>query len=458
MRVLGAPLRWLRAAPVADPVDRRNAPMLQIVLLLFATLPMLAWGYRAFFVDIPWRQGEQASMLLSIGTSLVALSGMVLIRRGRFRWAARQLLMVFAVSLCVSYWTAGFGAQRFEQPVLAVFMAIAALVVGRSALWAMFLSICLAFALGVKADLPNADVDIGDGLISAAIFLLIAIVLDRTSASLRSSLLEATRRAEDLEAARARLEQEVEQRRLIEDRLVHAQKVQAVARLASGLNHDFSHLLMLVLGYTRQGQQASDIGEARQALAGVESAARRANAVSQKLLVFSRQGERFVQTIDLSNVVEELHPLLKQSLQPGVGLRLDLTPGLFVEADASEIELVLLNLVSNANDATRQGDLVELTTRRSGEGRVLLTCRDTGVGLSEDARQHLFDSFFTTKPEGQGAGLGLAMIYDVMERQGGRVWAESAPDMGATFSLEFKASAEAPASAGVEKPAAVPGG
>jgi signal transduction histidine kinase len=432
---------------VLDPVDRRNAPMLQIVLLLFATLPMLAWGYRGLLMDVPWRPGEQVSMYLSVSLSIVALSGLVLIRRGRFQWAARQTLVVFAVSLCISYWTGGFTSQRFEQPVLAVYMAIAALVVGRSALWAMFLSICLAFALGIASEMPASsglDLDfIGDGVISAAIFLIIALVLDRTSASLRSSLLEATHRAEDLELARAQLQQEVEQRRLVEDRLVHAQKVQAVARLASGLNHDFNHLLTLVLGYAHQGQRASDMDAMQVAFAGVESAARRANAVSQKLLIFSRQGERVIQRIELSRLIEELHPLLRQTLQPGVNLRLDLTPGLFVDADIAEVELVLLNLVSNANDATADGDLVELTVTKGEDGTVLVVCRDTGVGLSEQAREHLFESFFTTKAEGEGSGLGLALIYDVMERQGGSVGAESAPGLGATFRLAFKASDDA---------------
>ncbi len=118
--------------------------------------------------------------------SAVALFGVVLIRWGRYRWAAYQLLAVFAISVCASYAAGGFGSQRFEQPVLTIPLAIAALAVGRPALWAMFAAIMVAFWLGVRTDLPQDA--FGDAVISGAIFLLIALIFDRTSAALRQAL------------------------------------------------------------------------------------------------------------------------------------------------------------------------------------------------------------------------------------------------------------------------------
>lgn len=449
-RLWHAPARWLRAVPIADPVDLRNAPMFQVVLLLFGTVPVAAWLYRAIAVPVAWRPGELTSLALSALFSAVALLGVVLIRFGRFRWAAYQTLCVFAISVVASYAASGFDGQRFEQPVLVVPMAIAALAVGRPALWTMFAIVALSFAIGTYVDIGNGEPGdfIGDALISGVIFLLIAVVMDRTSAALRQSLRDAQARAEQLGIAHGTLQREVAERQRIEEQLVNAKKVEAVARLAAGLNHDFNHLLSLVLGHVRQGRRAGDAQAVAAAFDGIESAARRATAVSGKLLSFSRQDEPQAEMLDLGEVVAALQPLLKQALKPGIALEVQVPPGLQVQFDRHQLELILLNLVANADDAMEHGGRVTLQGRRVG-GEAWLQCRDTGPGIPADLHDRIFEPFFTTKPPGQGTGLGLAMANALMQRHGARIWVDAQTGTGAAFVLSFPHEhAQPPALAG----------
>src|SRR5690606_8472389 len=226
--------------------------------------------------------------------SAVALFGVVLVRRGRFQWAARQLLAVIALSMLVAYAGAGFVAQRHEQPLLVVWIALAGLMVGRRALWSMYACIVAAFVIGYVNDwfafASETDVVsdlVIDCVINCLVYLLIAVVVDRGVFALRSSLAEANRRGDELALANRRLEAEMTERAKVQEQLIHAQKVEAIGRLASGVAHDFNHLLGLVLGYARRAD-VDDPAARRGALAGIESAARRARSVTHKLLHFGR--------------------------------------------------------------------------------------------------------------------------------------------------------------------------
>ena len=442
LSVLAQPVRWLRNVPVADPVDLRNAPMLQLVLLLLGGLPPLAWAYRAFAMDVPWREGEVGSMALSLLLSVVALSGFVLVRMGHFRWAAYQLLAVFAVSVCLSYAGSGFGAQRFEQPVLTVCMVIAALVVGRAALWGVTAAIWIAFGLGVWSEwsADGSAALVVDGLISGAIFLLIAVVLDRASSALRQSLAEARAKGREANEAYVRLQGAVEQRRKVEQQLVHARKIEAVARLAAGLNHDFNHLLSLILGYVQQAKRGQTAEKGRGSLPGPGRAVRKADALTRRLLTFSRQNDPVIERHELREVVEELAPLLRQTVSPGVRVHTDIPAGLWVEFDRDQLGLILLNLLSNADDAMRGTGDVQLVAHGTAN-EVWLVCSDSGPGIAAELQDAIFEPFVTSKPAGQGTGLGLAMARDLMSSQGGSIAVESTPGRGATFRLRFVRSA-----------------
>lgn len=442
-RLWRVPLAWWRDVPILDPVDRRNAPMLQLISLLLAVLPALAWAYRAFVVDIPWRAGELTSMVLSLSVCLGAAISFVLIRYGRFVWASRLLLLVFAATVVPAYLATGFGAQRFEQPVLVIWMAIAGLVVGRGALWLMFACIAAAFFLGIAVDVSrqgDATALYGDAAFSAAMFLMIAIVLDRSSVALRKSLNDATERGNQLAAANERLRQEIGEREFAQEQLVHARKVEAVGRLAGGVAHDFGNVLAVITGYARKGLRAGGMEEGRRSLEGIEAAARRATLLIHKLMAFARQDQHAEETFDAVGALADVQAMLRQLLKPEVELRFD-RPSVVapIRMDKDRFDLMVLNIAANADHAMPHGGVFSVSVERKDNGAVVLKFADTGSGMDEDVLSRIFDPFFTTKGEGEGTGLGLSVIRDLVNRAGGTISATSQLGVGTTFNVALPA-------------------
>ena len=444
-RLWRVPLAWWREVPIADPVDRRNAPMLQLISLLLAVLPALAWAYRAFAVDIPWRPGELTSMGLSLSVCLAAATSFVLIRYGRFVWASRLLLLVFAATVVPAYLATGFGAQRFEQPVLVIWMAIAGLVVGRGALWLMLACIVAAFFLGISVDVsPQGDAAAlyGDAAFSAAMFLMIAIVLDRSSVALRKSLDDATERGNQLAAVNERLRQEIGERELAQEQLVHARKVEAVGRLAGGVAHDFGNMLAVISGYARKGLRAGEIDESRRSLEGIEAAARRATLLIHKLKAFARQDEHAEETFDAVGALADVQAMLRQLLKPAVELRFDRPNAPApIRMDRDRFDLMVLNIAANADHAMPGGGVFSISVAREDDGAIVLEFADTGSGMDDDVLARIFDPFFTTKGEGEGTGLGLSVIRDLVSRAGGTISATSQVGIGTTFTVKLPAPA-----------------
>jgi signal transduction histidine kinase len=432
-------LDWFRDVPIADPVDRRNAPMIQVISLLLAMLPPLAWIYRAS-VDIPWRPGEIASMVFSLAVSAAAGASFWLIRRGRFGAASYLLLAVFAVTVVPSYLSTGFDAQVYEQPILVIWMAIAGLVIGRRALWVMFACIAVAFCGGMWLEIAR-DGEVYNRLVDLAarfaMFLMIAVVLDRSSVALRESLREANQRGNALAESNRLLEQEARERERAQEQLIHAQKVEAVGRLASGVAHDFGNLLSLILGYAGRGKRQDDPAALKEALAGVESAARRATLVTHKLLAFARQDETHLQTFDAGESLRELRPMLRQLFDPTVDVRLDVAEGLRpIRFDRTQFELMVLNIAANANHAMPGGGVFEVTAGTGASG-VAIGFRDTGTGMTPEVQARAFDPFFTTKPAGEGTGLGLSVARDLIQRAGGRIGVDSVVGAGTVIRIEL---------------------
>ncbi|RPE81663.1 sensor histidine kinase [Vulcaniibacterium tengchongense] len=452
---------WLTRVPIDDPVDRRNAPMLQIVLLLLGLAPPLLWGYRIALSTIPWRGWETYSLALSLSLSAVSLFSFFLIRRGRFRWALLQFLGAVAVVMMLSYAGNGFDANRYEQPVQMIWLIVAGLMLGPGALWLMYGWITLSFAAGIWRDIAvgakAAEVPsdfIVDGVVSAVILLLIAVVVDRSARALRESLGEATRRGNELARANRRLQEEIAERERMQNQLIHAQKVEAVGRLASGVAHDFNHLLGLVLGYVERGKRADPDEEMRGILRGVESAARRATAIGQKLVSFSRQEIARPAVFDASEALREMRPMLRQLLRSSVELALDVPDRpLPVHLDRAHFELAVLNIAANADHAMPEGGRFAVSAR-SLDGTAEIELRDTGCGMSEPVLARVFEPFFTTKPSGQGTGLGLAVVRDVVVGAGGGIEVDSAPGRGSTFRIRLPlARAETAAAEGVRSEA-----
>jgi len=434
---------WLARVPVADAVDRRNAPMLQIVLLLLASVPPLMWAYRIFLSPLAWRASEAASLAMSLCLSTIAVISLVLIRRGRFRPATRLLLGVVMLLMLLSYADAGYSAQEYERPVQAVWIVLAGLIVGRRALWSMYLCLVLAFALGAAVDIAsgkNHDAwsdQIMSATIAAVIFLLVAVVVDRSVSALRESLAEATRRGDELEYVNRRLEAEIAERERVKEQLVHAQKVEAVGRLAGGIAHDFNHLLNLMLGYAQRGRSTSDIDTTKAALGGIESAVQRAAAIVQTLLNFSRREPARREIFDVAAALADMRPMLQQSFDSSVRLRFDFAEGVHrVAFDRTQLTLIVLNIASNASHAMPDGGEFRIALH-GADAEVVIEFADNGQGIGADVLPHIFEPFFTTKPRGEGTGLGLAVARNLVEEAGGCMDAQSEAGRGARLRLRL---------------------
>ncbi len=244
---------------------------------------------------------------------------------------------------------------------------------------------------------------------------------------------------------RRRTEAELRQREL---ELRHAQKLEAIGRLASGVAHDFNNVLMGIAGCVdvAVSKLAAD-HPARAHLEDVRGAARRATSITARLLAFSRRGELARAPVDIDELIRQVAVVIRGLLPADIALGVVLdAEDARVEGDAGQLEQVLLNLAANARDAMPGGGALRLATRtrRTDDGAqvIELTVADTGVGMDEATRTRVFEPFFTTKEVGRGTGLGLATIYGIVAQHGGRIEVDSAPGAGTTFRVELPCAAD----------------
>ena len=246
-----------------------------------------------------------------------------------------------------------------------------------------------------------------------------------------------------------------------EDQLRQAQKMDAVGRLAGGIAHDFNNILTAIRGYAEILQRKlGPHGPGGRELGEITAATDRAANLTRQLLAFSRRQPEAREVIDLNAVVRELRNLLGPLIGEEILLETDLAPDLArVEIDPGHVEQVILNLVLNSRDAMPRGGRIAIVTRNAPPvepgapahaalppgPRVSLTVHDTGSGVEESIRGRIFDPFFTTKELGKGTGLGLAVVYGIVQQAGGAISVESAPGEGTTFEVLLPATDKAPA-------------
>jgi two-component system, cell cycle sensor histidine kinase and response regulator CckA len=230
--------------------------------------------------------------------------------------------------------------------------------------------------------------------------------------------------------------EDVTERRELEARLLHAQKLEAVGRLAGGVAHDFNNLLTAIGGYAEfliAGFDADD--PRREDALEIARASGRAAALTSQLLAFSRRQVLRPEVLDAGEVVAGLENLLSRLLGAQVELTTSAEPGCLVEADRGQLEQVITNLAVNARDAMPGGGRLSIDARRiERDGSyVELAVSDTGHGMDTDTLSHVFEPFFTTKSKDEGTGLGLATVYGIVAQSGGDVLVSSAPDAGSIF-------------------------
>ncbi len=245
------------------------------------------------------------------------------------------------------------------------------------------------------------------------------------------------------------------ERKLIEERLRQAQRMDSVGQLAGGIAHEANNMMSVVLGCADYVLQRTDLPEpVREDVDQIWKAATRTAGITQQLLAFSRRQVLQPQVLDLNATIRDLEPILSRTLGETRGLRMHLAPGLGpVRADPGQLEQVLINLILNARDAMPgQGRLTIETTnvvldQAYASGKAVTSLRpgsyaalvvsDTGHGMDPATLSRVFEPFFTTKGVGQGTGLGLSTVYGIVKQSGGFIWVYSEPDLGTTFKLYF---------------------
>jgi PAS domain S-box-containing protein len=242
-----------------------------------------------------------------------------------------------------------------------------------------------------------------------------------------------------------------EERKMLEAQLHQAQKMEAIGQLAGGVAHDFNNILTAIMGYSsiillRMGKESPLRHFVEQVLASAERAAELTNA----LLAFSRRQVLHAKPIDLCRVVRGLEKMLGRLVPEDIDFRTTVAEGdMIVMADKGQIEQVLMNLVTNAKDAMPRGGTLTIEVSRAvmeerfvhahGFGEpgdyACVTVSDTGQGMDEETRKRIFEPFFTTKEVGKGTGLGMAIIYGIIQQHNGCISVYSEKEMGTTFRI-----------------------
>jgi len=242
------------------------------------------------------------------------------------------------------------------------------------------------------------------------------------------------------------IQRDVTRQHELEDQLRQSQKMQALGQLTGGIAHDFNNLLTIILSNAGLLADAlTDRPALQQDVETIRAAAGRGARVVRQLMQFGRRERLDPVVADLGAAVVELVHTFRRVLPESLVVRVDVEDRLpRAMADVTAVEQMLLNLATNARDAMPDGGELTFTVRRQpGESRstwVVVTVHDTGMGMSREVASRVFEPFYTTKPAGKGTGLGLAMVYGLMEQHGGRVTVYSEPGLGTTFRLFFPAA------------------
>ncbi|MEO8619877.1 MAG: ATP-binding protein [bacterium] len=235
----------------------------------------------------------------------------------------------------------------------------------------------------------------------------------------------------------------------LEAQLLQAQKMEAVGRLAGGVAHDFNNLLTVISSYSQMALESLSADDDLYAdMKEIRSAADRASRLTKQLLAFSRKQVLQPQVLDLNRVASEMERMLRRLIGEDVVLTLKPSEDLGeVRADPGQIEQVIMNLALNARDAMPDGgrlvistanltldaDLTVDTVTVPAGDYVTLSVSDTGSGMTDETREHLFEPFYTTKAVGQGTGLGLSTVYGIIKQSGGEIAVLSTAGRGSTF-------------------------
>jgi len=252
---------------------------------------------------------------------------------------------------------------------------------------------------------------------------------------------------------------DVTKHKRVEEQLLQSQKMESIGNLAGGIAHDFNNLLGGILGYaTFVKRKLSTRDKIYQSIEAIERSAQRAAELTKQLLGFARRGKYQVKPIECNALIREIVLILQRTIDRRIAIDVDPDPNLSViEGDEAQIQQALMNICINARDALPKGGTIKIASRNQRltpdqasrqrgmkEGNyICLSISDTGTGMSPEVRSRIFEPFFTTKAKGQGTGLGLSMVYGIIQNHGGMIEVQSHVGIGSTFTVFLPALASA---------------
>jgi PAS domain S-box-containing protein len=252
---------------------------------------------------------------------------------------------------------------------------------------------------------------------------------------------------------------DITDRKNLEQQLLQSQKLESLGTLAGGIAHDFNNILGIIVGHASLLKEVTgNPAKLSRSAAAIEKAAIRGAALVRQILTFARKTSVVTEPVNLNEIASELGRMIEETFPRSIAITLDLAPDLPpVDGDRTQLHQTLLNLCVNARDAMPSGGSLSITTQRvRNRGReedggwfARLTVADTGSGMDETTRRRIFEPFFTTKEPGSGTGLGLSVVYGIVQSHGGFISVDSAPGEGTKFTLDFPL----PHSAAVHGPA-----
>ncbi len=373
---------------------------------------------------------------LALAAFVTATSALLLLRRGFLRTAPWVLLIGGSLDVLVSFLREGPGSQAAGNFTIVIVMA--ALLVGWRGVLALGIP-CVALVLGagilVQRGLlhpipPRAGSHGVFALMQMSSLIVMLVIFDRV---------------------RLRI---VRAHRQLEAKLLQAQRLEAVGRLAGGIAHDFNNLLTVILANVSLLSRTDAALREHPEVDDIRQAAERAAQLTRQLLAFSRRQKLAPRVFDLVALLREEEGILRRLIPETIRMEVDSPDGpLWVHADPGQVSQVLLNLATNARDAMPDGGTLQLSLSRAlkieGSGThadttalrnaayACLHVRDTGAGMDPATIERAFDPFFTTKETGAGTGLGLAIVHGIVTQSGGVVRVTSQPGAGTQFAIYF---------------------
>lgn len=239
------------------------------------------------------------------------------------------------------------------------------------------------------------------------------------------------------------------ERQKLEQQIYRSQKMEAIGQLTGGIAHDYNNMLGVIMGNIQMVERAADLDDkSRQRLGKAMAAAHRNAELTGKLLGFSRKQTRATQLTVVNDCIANMDDIISTFLTASIEVEFKLHDDLWpVEIDPAELEDMILNLAINARDAMPDGGALVIETANTSLDEtfnqynlessvgdyVIITVSDTGIGMSEEMREQIFDPFFSTKGTGKGTGLGLSMVYAFVRRSSGFIKVYSEPNVGTIF-------------------------